>query len=532
MRLAHRGLFTAILLIGLLVLGGTWVVADTRFGTSAPAYVEAVVGQPSRINPLAARDSDAEGDIAALVFSGLIRIGADGTPELELAESWEVTPDGLTHTFRLRPSLTWHDGQPLTAHDVAFTIERIQSPDFTGSAGLAAEWSEVQVFVADDRTVLIHTPEPAADFLARAAVGLVPRHRAEEMMPGRGFDGAPFDRAPVGAGPYRLVSLDGDGAVLERNTSYWDGAPPIERIEFRFAQDADEQLELLASGEVDAALLGEYATDEEREALETRPDVTTTLLPRNAFTILYLNTLREPLTDAALRRAIAASIDPAGIIEATDEERLEPGDGVIVPRSWAYVAYEGEPPDVDELWELSAWERGTDGMREREGERLRLELVTNNHPQREALAAAIAEQLRAQGVEVEVTPLPAATIIPEHVRPGRYELALLGWEAAVDPDPYPGWHTSQVSGTGGNVAGFQDAEADALLEAARTTMDIAERRELYAFFAGRFAEQAPSVVIGYPSRLYVHPARLDGLDGGLLFSPASRFRGVHRWELR
>lgn len=532
MRAAHRSLFSFLLVVGILVVAGGWIAADARFGAAPTAYVEAVVGQPSRINPLASRHNDVEDDLVALIFSGLTRIAADGTPELELAEAWEVTPDGLTHTFRLRSGISWHDGRPLTAHDVAFTIERIQSSDFTGDPALAAQWRSVQAFVADERTILLRTTEPAADFLARAAVGIVPRHLAAEMDAGGGFGAAPFDRAPIGSGPYRLASLDGSRAVLERNTSYPAGAPLLGRIELRFARDAEEQLEMLRNGEVNAALLGEYSSDLEREALAERSDLSATALPRHAFTILYVNTVRPPLTEPALRRAIAASIDRAAAIEAAEHDRLTAGDSVIVPGSWAYVPAPEPEASIEDAWALSGWEPGPSGHRERDGEVLRLEIVTNNQPQREALATAIAGQLRAQGVEVEVTPIPAASVISDYVRPGQYQLALLSWEAAIDPDPYSGWHTSQVGGTGGNVAGFQDVETDALLEAARTTLDVAERRELYQFFTRRFMDQAPSVVIGYPSRLYVHPANLQGLEPGLLFSPASRFRDVHRWHLR
>jgi peptide/nickel transport system substrate-binding protein len=107
-----------------------------------------------------------------------------------------------------------------------------------------------------------------------------------------------------------------------------------------------------------------------------------------------------------------------------------------------------------------------------------------------------------------------------------------GWDAGVDPDPYPGWHTTQAGNAGANVAGFEDREADALLEAARVTLDLAERRELYRLFADRFTGQAASAVLYYPQRPYVMPARLEGFTPGILFTPGSRFRDVHLWRLR
>ncbi|MDA0270309.1 MAG: hypothetical protein DWG83_01400 [Chloroflexi bacterium] len=527
----RRGPITFLLLIGipLIVLG--WVQAGSGSPAAEGRYVEAVIGVPVRVSPLAARTTDAEADLVALVFAGLMRLGPDGRPLPALAESWELTPDALTYTFHLRPDLSWHDGVAVDAYDVAFTIDRIQDPAFRGSAALAADWVDVQVFVADALTVLIRLPEPAADFLSRAALGLVPRHLAARMDPPAGFDVSPFEREPVGAGPYRLVSLDGEGAVLERHPNYALGTPSIRRIELRFAEDALEQAAWLRDRRVDAALFPEQPTEVEAEALERRDDLATTALQRNAATILYFNNIRGPLANAPLRRAVAATLEPSALIEAADGARLRPAAGVIPIGTWAHVTPDSDVPATEPLWAAALVERGPDGTRTRGGRPLVFSLVTNADPQREALAAVIASALLAEGIAVEVTVVPAQRVISEYLRTADFDLVLFGWEYAPDPDPYTGWHTSQVGGAGGNVATFSDPEADALLEAARTTMDIAERRDLYALFARRFEEQGASLVVGHPERPYAHPSTLRGLAPGLLFTSGSRFASVHLWTL-
>ncbi len=531
MQPSRRGIFLALAGIGLFLLSGGWISMGGILADAPVRYVEATVGEPQRINPLAIHANDTEADLVALLFSGLTRITGDGTPVLDLAESWEVTPDGLTHTFQLRRDAIWHDGAPFTAHDVAHTIELIQADDFDGPLSLAAEWRGVDVFVDDAWTVLIRLPEPAADFLVRASVGLLPVHLEDAQVVLS--DGARFDRAPVGTGPYRLTSLRDDRAVLDRNVDYIHGVPGIPQIELRFAEHPLHQLEMLEDGVADAALLGEQPNDLETMVLAEREDLTTTLLPRSAYTVLYLNTRVSPLTEAPTRRALAASIDAAVALETAGAARYVPGEGVIVPGSWAFHPdiVDGEPGTVETRWLAAGWVRGDDGTLRRAGTPLELELVTNNDPFRERLAETIAEQLRAAGVAVTVTVATAGQVISEYLRAGDFQMVLFGWEAGIDPDPYAGWHASQIGGVGGNVAAFRDVESDALLEAARTTLDVGERRELYELFAERFAERAPSVVIGYPSRLYVHPAGLGGLDGGLLFSPSSRFRDVHLWDL-
>jgi peptide/nickel transport system substrate-binding protein len=531
MRFVRRGPLTLLLALGLPLLALGWAFGAGG-GAGQDTYREAVLGRPARVNPLFDPTSDAEGDLVALVFAGLMRIRGDGTPDVDLAESWELNPDGLTYTFRLRDGLTWHDGVPLDAYDVAFTVARIQSPDFEGSASLAAEWAGVQTFVADARTVLFRLPEPSAGFLVRAAAGILPRHLEGEMS-ASALEVPPFDRAPVGAGPYRLVALEADRAVLEHNTSYHHGAPRIPRIVLRFAETPEVQARLLRDGVVDAALFGEQQSPAETSAVEARDDdVETVLVPRAAYTILYFNNQRAPLANADLRRAIAATVDRAAVLAAAGDVRASGGDGPIVPGSWAYIPSTLEAPSLDALWEASGWSLTPEGRRNAAGQALALTLVTNLDPAREAMAREIARQLEAAGVSVEVLVEPATRVVTDYLRAQDFDLALFAWEAAPDPDPYHGWHSSQIGGLGGNVAGFRDPEADALLEAARTTADTMERRELYALFIRRFEERGASLVLAYRARAYAIPARLEGFEPGLLFSPASRFRDVHLWRWR
>jgi len=526
-------LATALLIAGTLLIAVGFVRSGVSTGVSSTTYVEAVLGTPQRVNPLFDPIVESERDLVALVFDGLMRLRADGTPEPALVERWEVTPDGLTYTFHIRPGATWHDGAGFDANDVAYTIGRIQSDSFRGSATLQAAWSDVQVFVADSLTVLMRLPEPSADLLVRATLPLLPAHLDEEMGAAGGFGSAPFDRAPVGTGPYRLTRLDDDRAVLEQNSSYYRGTPPIRRIELRFAESAAEQAEMMARGGVHGALLAE---GEDAEAIANEADRQTAVMLSDGFTILYVNNTRTPLTNPALRRALTASIDPAAALEVAGVDML-PGDGVIVPWSWAYEA-PGEGDEATEplgtaglelLWTASQWERGTDGQRELDGSPLTLELVTNAEPSRVAIAEAIAEQLAAQGVMVEVLAVPSQRVISDYLRPGAYDLVLFGWESSPDPDPYTGWHTSQIGA--GNVAGFSDPEADALLEVARTTLDGAERIELYRLFQARFEELGASKVIAYPHRVYVYPRNLVGFSPRILFDSSSRFADVHQWWL-
>jgi len=548
-----RALYLALLAGGLALLGAWWIASANAEDDRATRWIEGVVGGANQLNPLLAVPGTTDADLAALIFDGLIRIDADGTPLPDLAERWEVTPDGLTYTFVLRDDVSWHDGRPLTTADVARTIELVQAADFPGPPALAANWQTIDPFVIDERTILLRIPDPAADFLSRLAVGIIPAHRLEGVA-AADLPALAFNARPTGTGPYRLSSLNGDRAILERNTSYHRGAPLIERVELRFYPNATRQLEALVRGEIDAALRGEQPDPRETQLLAERPELDDTLLLRHAFTVLYINNQRFPFDDVDLRRAIAASLDPAQIVSDAGIRGL-PGDGVLVPGSWVDLRPEDgdasdnseeggvsdggngsdatatDPPDPAAPWTAAGYERDADGRLVRGGNPLTIELLTNADATRIGLAQALAAALNEQGVTVEVTPLPATELLTRRLVPRDYELALFGWEANIDPDPYLGWHTSQISETGRNIAGFQDAAADALLEAARLTLDAAERRDLYAAFADRFAGRAASVILLYPARLYIHRDTVEGFTPGLLFTPADRFRDIHLWRL-
>ena len=536
-RTSSAPLYASVLALGLVLLAAGWLALGGTDGGSAPGrYVEGAIGAPARVNPLLGGRNQVDDDLAALVFNGLTRSSGDGTPVPDLAERWEVTPDRRTYTFHLRRNVFWHDGGRLDTHDVAFTVGLLQALDFAGSPALAAAWSRVEVIVADERTILFRLPEPSAAFLTTASLGVLPEHVLAGLAGPNGLDGrglldAAFNREPIGTGPYRLVELDRRLARLERNPSYHLGAPDIDEIELRFYPDEDALAAAIAAGDVDGALLPPAL-----EAL-VRPEarIPARIVTRTeaGYLVLYVNNQRAPLNEPALRRALTAALDHGALAASADGlPGGLPGDGPIVPGSWAYSA--GPSRDLAAaaaLLDGAGWPRNEIGRRARDGNELDFTLATNDDPRRAALAEAVAGQLRAHGIHVSLEVLPAAALLATRLEPRDYDLLLFAWDQGADPDPYAAWHTSQIAPGGRNVAAYTDPASDRLLEAARVTLDIAERRDLYAQLSARFAETAPSVILLYPRRAYLLPAGLEGLDGGLLFGPESRFRDVHLWRL-
>ena len=210
-------------LVVLLVVIAGLVGAPALFPAGTPAtpsgsldpivsrpYREGVVGHPVSISPLTAR-TQADRDLVALIFSGLVKDGPSGSLLPDLAESWTVDPSGATWTFELRADARWHDGQPVTADDVAFTIRTLQDPAYTGPA--AGSWKDAKVETVGARTVIFTLANPLGGFLQAATQPIAPAHLLANV-PVDALANDPFGRHPVGSGPFALVRLDAETAEL------------------------------------------------------------------------------------------------------------------------------------------------------------------------------------------------------------------------------------------------------------------------------------------------------------------------------
>ncbi|HEX5826593.1 MAG TPA: ABC transporter substrate-binding protein, partial [Candidatus Limnocylindrales bacterium] len=213
----------AALVVVLLVLGGVLALRPRTVPQEAVAqptptpsmpppivYREGVVGTPTSITPLSARNR-AERALVGLVFSGLVRMGPDNTIEPDLAESWKLSEDGKTWTFRIREDATWQDGEPVTSADVLYTVGALKDPDASG--GRSASWAEVEATAVDEKTVTFRLTTPVGGFLAAAAQPLLPAHLLEGI-PYADIATSDFARLPIGSGPFGLTELDETRAVL------------------------------------------------------------------------------------------------------------------------------------------------------------------------------------------------------------------------------------------------------------------------------------------------------------------------------
>ncbi len=537
MALTHtRWPFFIALTAGAVVVALFWyVVLSNPKGEALPAsggrYTEGVTRAAERINPLFTGANSTDADLSALIFSGLVRLGPDGTPQPDLAERWEITGNGESYLFHLRRGVAWHDGVAFDAEDVAFTFKAIANPGFKGDPALAQLMQGVVVTARDPLTVEFKLEQAYAPFLAYLTVGILPKHLLERLDGNQLFN-ADFNARPVGTGAYRFKKQTAQGVELETNSTFYLGPPRISTLAFRAYGDAGALAEAVRSGQIDGALFGPDASREALDALSQDQRLALHDLPGAAYNTVYLDTRAPLFADKTVRLALWQAINARSLIDDIAGGR---GDVTVtgIPRgSWAYPP--PDPPAFDpgaaaSALEVAGWQRGRDGVRQKGSLRLAFALSTTNDAGRVAIAENLVRQWRAIGAEVEVQPIAASAFISDDLLPRKFAAALVAVDPGPDPDPYPFWHSSQIAPPGRNLSDYADPNIDNALERARQTTDTARRRELYVDFARSLIGAAPQIPLYAPTSTYVQSARVQGFVASLLFSPASRFANVREW---
>jgi peptide/nickel transport system substrate-binding protein len=473
--------------------------------------VESSTGPVERVNPLLA-STPAESDLAALVFAGLTRPGPAGDALPDVAEGWETSEDGRTVTFTLRRDLSWHDGTPFRVEDVLFTIRLIQ-------AGAAADprlvdvWKTAAVSRLDERRLRVELPAAFSPLPAYAGFGLLPEHLLRDVQPAQ-LGAVPFNRRPVGLGPFRLLSLDDDRARLARYDRYHLGAPYLDGVELVFRE---------ADPDADAVVLGPGVAPGERVIYP---------VTEQAYAAVMLNNDSPLFATDTVRRALSLAVDRRALVTRTLGGRGAATDVPFAPGSWAHDGIEPPPPDIElakSLLAAAGWEPGPEGVLRRGNRELRFTLVTADEPAWTGIARVLAETWQQVGARVTVAPARQDALAAEFLTTRQYEAALIGWDPGLDPDPFTAWHSSLRGTADGNLANFADEQTDLLLVAGRVLGTEQERSVQYAAFQARFRELAPSIV------LFTEIVRYAVRDDFQLSLPASaarpegRYTDVRRW---
>jgi peptide/nickel transport system substrate-binding protein len=525
--------------------GGSFV-PEATVPVSGGVYSEALVGTPSHINPLLAFANPVDRDLSRLIFNGLTRFDASGLPIPDLA-NWNISADQKTYTFILKPNLTWHDGQPLTTADVAFTLALLQDPQYPGPEDVGQLWQAVTVKVVNEQVVELTLPEPFAPFLDYTAVGLLPQHALPNLTAAQLATSA-FNLTPIGSGPFKVERwLETEGGVTSLLLSAFSGyvgqPPLLAQVQFKFYPDAAAALAAYRRGEVLG--VGVLAEAQLAEALQL-PELGVYTALQPAYTLIFLNLQSETLPffkEKKVRQALLMGLNREALINTLLNGQGVVANSPIVPSSWAYnaglptVAY--NPDAAKTLLDSAGWVfpsepvTGTEpAARQKEGVTLSFTLTVPDDAVHTAIASAAQAAWANLGVRVTVNAVDPAALRTNYLepRPRTFDALLVDFSLAgtPDPDPYPLWHETQVE-SGQNYSGLSDRAISEYLEQARITSDVTVRAQLYRSFQARFADQVPALLLYYPVYNYGVDTKVGGVQLGLLTDPSDRFTTLSDW---
>jgi peptide/nickel transport system substrate-binding protein len=496
------------------------------------AFVEGVVGSPLTINPILSSFNEVDRDLSTLIFSGIIKINERGEPVPDLAQRWEIAPDGKTVFVQLRRDAHWHDGTPFGARVVVFTIKAIQDPRFQGSPDLAETWKNVVVEQVDDFAVRFRLRDVFAPFVTNLAVGMLPYHLLKDI-PAEALPDHPFRANPTGTGPWRLREVNNESITLEANTGFYGQKPYLQTFRMRFYSSRVALLNGLKLREIQGAA---GVTDADLVRLGKSKEFRVLTAPRASFTILFLNNKSTFFKDKLVRQAVAYALNRQRIIDVAANGLGIVADSPVPPGTWAadtrLQKYDQDPDRARALLDQAGWGLGADGVREKGGEKFRFALMTNDDPARVAAAEEIARQLRPIGIRAEVSASGYSGLIERFLAPRQFDAVLFGLDPGGDPDGYSNWHSTQSRSGGFNFVSYTNRRVDDLLESARTSPDLLLRSKNYAEFQAIFADDVPSILLYYPLSTYAVERDVNGVSLRLMFEPSDRFRSIANWSVK
>ena len=441
--------------------------------------------EPPNLDPTGGAAAAIDEVVYANVFEGLTRYQADGSIAPALAESWEISEDGLTYTFTLRPGVKFHDGSDFTADDVKFSLDRARAEDSTNAqkalfAGIA------EVTVVDATTVAVTLSQPNGGFITNMAWG-----DAVILAEESAGDAA---TSPVGTGPFKFSQwVQGDRVELVRNDDYWGEPVALEEATFKFISDPTAAFAAMMAGDIDAFPV--YPSPETLLQFEADPRFKLQIGSTEGETILSTNNKDEVLSDIRVRQALAHAINRQEIIDGAMFGYGTPIGTHFAPHNPDYVDLTGQSAHDPEKAKALLAEAGYgDGLT------LSLKLPPPTYARRGG--EIIAAQLRAVGIDTEIENLEWAQWLEQVFRGKDYDLTIVSHTEPMDINIYarPDYYFQYDN------PGFQ-----ALMEELEAASDPAARSELLKTAQQTIADDYVNGYLFQLARTGVAAAEIEGL---------------------
>jgi len=515
---------------------------NARFLVEVPDYggniTEGVLGTPRFVNPLLAT-SDADRDLVALIYSGLMKAHPEDGLIPDLAESFTISPDGLTYSFILKEDVRFHDGTKITTDDIEFTISKAKDPILKSPR--RGSWDGVNVEKVSDKEIHFVLQQPYAPFLENTTIGILPKH-VWEGADTEQFSFSQLNIEPIGSGPYKVNKVKRNSAgiptnyTLQRFSEYALGKPFIKTINVRFYQNEDELLRAYKQKDIESARGFSARTAHELGGSGIR--IETAVLPR-IFGVFFNQNQATIFTNPEVRKALSLSLDKEKIVseilfgygvainspipirdnplskepQKTEEERFKEAGDVLLKEGW-------EKNEDTGIWEY---------VGKNETLKLSFSIATGDALEIKSAGDLITENWKRFGADVSIEVFETGNLNQNIIRPRKYDALFFGEIVGRDLDLYPFWHSSQRNDPGLNIALYVNSTVDSLVEKARKISDPTLQQEKLAEFEAEIIKDNPAVFVYSPKFIYVVPNKVKGMLLGQLSIPAERFTNINEW---
>jgi peptide/nickel transport system substrate-binding protein len=488
--------------------------AEGRHPWTRPGVLRvALQDEPKTLNPLLTSDT-IDVFVTRFMFEPLVEPNAQNVMQPALAAvvptlaNGGISRDGLEITYHLRHDVTWTDGVPVTSADVRWSWQAVMSSN--NNIVSRHGYDDVASVDTPDRwTVAVHLKRRFSPFVdtfftdSDAPMWVAPAHVLARYP---NINQVPFDAKPmVTDGPFRFLAwVRNDHITLVANDGYYRGKPGLERVELKIVPDENTSVELLRTHDIDWLYQASIHLYPQVRAI---PGTHVVWMNVNGYYYVQMNTSRPPLNDLRVRQAIAAAVDKEELVTTTlfGQEQIASED--IPNWMWAYdpsihsIPY--DPERARRLLSQAGYVPGRDGLMEKDGQPLSLLMVTEtSNVTYKQLAEQIQAQLRHVGIEAEMKLItPAQLYAPAGfggvLQLGKFQLAVQGWFAGIDPDDSSQFTCTDMPPGGYNYSRYCSKEMDTVQEEALTRYDRASRKAAYAKAEALLANDVPDVFINW-----------------------------------
>ncbi|MGG0258496.1 ABC transporter substrate-binding protein [Bacillus mycoides] len=468
-----------------------------------------------------------DGNVTSVIFASLVSTDKQGKPTPELAEKWDISSDQLTYTFHLRKDLKFSDGSPLTADDVAFTLTLLHDKAYEGDKDISQyavkggkEYKEGKansiegIQVVDPQTIKITTEKVNSQALtALGGEVLSKAYYGKDYKQNASLDylKALYEK-PIAAGPYKFEKyIPGQEVRFVANENYYAGKPKIPNFIYKITS-GDTKLQLFQTGEVDYTGLG--TGDEVLEQAKALEFANIQIETAASFSYIYMNNNKPYLKDKKVRQALIYGLDRKKYVDTALKGYGTVANVPIHPTSWAYTEegvnkYEYDKEKAKKLLDEAGWKVGSDGIREKDGQKLKLSYFGPSSAKDSDLLIPIAkENYKEIGVEFNPEFMDFNTMLSK-VNKGDYDLASVSTPITSDPSETAGEY---LSGVNEKSLGYKNAKVDELIQKGIETVDIEKRKPIYKELYKELSDDPPVILLNYRRTITGYNGNIKGID--------------------